>query len=439
MKRIAAIVGVVLAAFLLFLLASRSGEAPAGSPPASPAPARVPTKSPEPPVPPPEPVPPATPLPAPPPVAPPVREPNPGGLTISGRVTFPDGTPVLGARVQASEAHESGETDSSGRFEIQGLAPGPIELWLVDGDLMKTVDAGSAGADFVLETHLVRILIQDEHGKRIPKASYSYKAKLEGREMAGSGTLDKSGAITIAPEKGMHLIYSVEAAEKAPQSGELTVEGAPALHEIILVMKKPGAPGSVALHAVDDQGRALAKVTITLEDSAESPIEGFYGKKMGLDSEGRGILEGVPPGTWKMEVKGTAGPWDTTVFGLSVVKEVKVESGQAAPVDLLVKSGGWVRVTVKDADGTVLAPDAVRLMDEKGEYVGSSFYGRDGDDWSWPSKKPGSVTLDHPVPPGRYTVEVLRGPQLGKKEVAVSAEVVVPWRQVADVEVRLGK
>jgi hypothetical protein len=359
------------------------------------------------------------------------------GLAVSGRVTFPDGSPAPGVDIHAEGTHYTGETDDTGRFSIAGLAPGQVVVHCAHTGPRRSVDAGASGVDFVLESHLLRFHPADTDGNPVAEAYLSYTGHDDENErMSGGGPVRG----TISARTGILIKYSLTATGFDRKTGQISLEGPPSLHDVRVVMRRPGERGSISLTVADDRGRPLRKVYVTALDGAGEISGELYQKALDLDAGGRGVLEGLQPGTLRLEVGESGGAGGSGSFGLKTGKEVRIEPGKATPVEFLLPSGGRIRVTFRDAAGTVLAPAEVRLRDEKGNSTDTSFWGSDAPGrWSWPSDAVGPRVSRDPVPPGRYTVEVLKGSQTGGYEVAASAEVQVAPRETAEVEVRLAK
>ena len=361
------------------------------------------------------------------------------GYAVSGRVSFPDGSPVPGMRIQVKDGRDRTASDETGRYVLSGLDQGPVTVWSFDAGQERAAEAGDTDVDFVMEKHVVRIHIVDEEGNGVLEGRFSFNGEGGGSHMGGAGGLDSlTGVLTICPPTGMRLLYSIKSPGKAQKAGEFLVEGDPALHDITVVLSEPGVPGTLSLFVVDDGGKSPKAISVTIKDTGGGLLEGFYEEKVELDAEGRCRLENLQAGTYRLKVEGHGGPWDMTAFGIAAEKEVQVDSGKEVPVEFLLRSGGWLRVTVRDLHGTVVVPDTVRLRDEKGEFVGGGFWGESKEgEWSWPSETAGPVVHGSPLAPGRYTVEVVRPPE--NQEVLGTNTVIVAPKTIVDVEVRLTK
>ncbi|MCI0588975.1 MAG: carboxypeptidase-like regulatory domain-containing protein [Planctomycetes bacterium] len=437
MRRVAGALGVLAAlALLLWLLLPRDAEVhappPRPGPPAAaevrePSSAPVPASASTAPAPAPHHVGAGDPAP---------EEPAKGGLSVSGRVSFPDGRPAPGTWLQASELQT--ETDESGRYVLAGLEPGEVEVRFLEGNTSKTVEAGAAGVDFVLDAHLVRVDFVDEQGRRFPEGRWHYEGVLVDWHCGGGGKLRSDGpGISVAIPRGARLAYSGKSEGRVQTSGEFVAEGEPALHQIRLTLPPAGETGSLALHALDDRGQPVRNITVEIRDLAGGLLDDWFRKRLDLDSEGRVVLEKVQPGPFVLKT-GAGGPWDMDIFSTEMETRVQVQAGRATPVELLLKSGGWIRLTVKDRAGKVLDAGDARVRDEAGEAVSDLFWGQDAKgEWWNPPPGPGPAVFGRPVPPGRYGIEILRGPQLGERTVIATTEALVAWRQICDVEVLL--
>ena len=75
---------------------------------------------------------------------------KPGG-TLTGRLLKPDGSPIVGEKVQINSATiEEAVTDAQGRFTIEGLEPGEEPLFI--GDFFDTEKA-TALPEYILERY----------------------------------------------------------------------------------------------------------------------------------------------------------------------------------------------------------------------------------------------------------------------------------------------
>ena len=74
----------------------------------------------------------------------------------------------------------------------------------------------------------------------------------------------------------------------------------------------------------------------------------------------------------------------------------------------MVRTGGRVRVIVKNADGNPAPVDRLRLLDLEGKRVDADFIRLLPDGWTTSFDEPGPGLLASPVPAGRYRVEVMR-------------------------------
>ncbi len=438
MRKAVLLLGVAIVAVLAWLLLRGGGEqkeAPP-APPNRPVPA-APSK----PAPAPEPAPVAPPGPAPPARSLTPEVPTPeavpsGRLTVSGRVSFPDGRPVPGLDIVSSVSRRVHTTDADGRYVLPDLPPGKVEVEVTGADLKRTVEAGSADADFVLKEHVLQVEFVDEHGRQFERGDYSYSGELGSKRWIGAGVLAAGrGGFSVSLPVGTRIVYSGSAPGRLQVAGEYRVEGETAQHEIRVTLPLLGETGSLALHVQDDGGKPPRKVTVTIKDVAGGLLEGFYERGLDLDAEGKVLLEKVQPGTFVLKA-GSGGPEDLENFALDTEVKVEIEAGKVRPLELLLKSGGWIRVTVRDRTGKVLKPSHPRLFDEEGEYVPGLFWGTDGKGrWSNPPQVPGPAYFGRPLPAGRYSVEVLRGPKRGDEKVVATAEALVAWRQITDVEV----
>lgn len=434
----------VIAIVILFAWWLFPRHAPEATPGTEPAPAAavVPEYPVSPaPVPPPtaEPSPVPSPAPVPDPPGPGDEEPAPEGtLTVSGRVAFPDGKPASGVEIGISGTQNMTISDVDGRYELTGLPAGQVEIEVLGSGMERTVEAGDSNVDFTLRKHVIRVTFVDDTGNTLREGSCGYKGTLGETTWTGFAMLGdaRSGLTAILPV-GARLVYSGNAPGRMQVSGEYIVDGEPSLREIRVPLPPLGATGSLALHFTTDGGTVPRALVLSLFDLAGENLADFSGKSVELDEDGRAILQGIQPGRFVLRTE-TQGVLDQENFTVTTSTPVEVQAGKEGQVEVLLKSGGRVRLTVKDRTGTFQEPEFMRLLDDRGSHVSGLFYAPDEDgNWTNPPMSPGPAWLDHPLPPGRYRVEVFQFTPSREKKVIGSKEFLVTWRQLTDVEVIL--
>jgi hypothetical protein len=178
---------------------------------------------------------------------------------------------------------------------------------------------------------------------------------------------------------------------------------------------------------VDEQGRPLSRVLLTLENEAGSLVSGYYGKEVALDADGRARVE-VPAGRMKVIVSTSKKYFSRSGYGLATEQDVVVESGGRVEVEAVVRTGGRVRVAVRDADGNPAAVERLRLLDLDGKKQDTGFIRLLPDGWTTDLDGPGPALLAVPVPAGRYRVEVvMEGEVVAGTDVDVVAGETTEW------------
>jgi len=329
------------------------------------------------------------------------------GLEISGRVSFPDGKPVPGATLQVSRTWALAAAGEDGRYVLAGLEAGDVEVWCVTSGEKRTIPTGSTDADFVMKSHVAVIRFVDEEGSPVAGATVWVRGIRDGEEVFSSaGTCGAEGIYRVSRvPAGTELQISPSAKGREETVTSLTIDGEPRLHEVVVEMSARREPGTLDLRVLDDGGQPRRKVVLSLRNEAGSPVSDFYNREVELDEDGRGRVE-MPPGRFVLEVGDSAAFVSTSGYALASEHEIVIESGQRLPLETALRSGGRIRVTVRDPDGEIVAPVRLDLLDETGERIPARFIRVTDGGWTTSLDEPAPALLGRPVPAGRYRVRV---------------------------------
>ncbi|MHC4469709.1 MAG: peptidase associated/transthyretin-like domain-containing protein [Planctomycetota bacterium] len=101
------------------------------------------------------------------------------GLTVSGRVTFPDGSPAHGVLV-ASDYGKRVFSGRDGSYVLSGFPQTTVRVRCLPGGETRTAQAGHTDVDFVLARHVLRFHVKDEQGRTFRRARLLFKVLPEG-------------------------------------------------------------------------------------------------------------------------------------------------------------------------------------------------------------------------------------------------------------------
>lgn len=301
---------------------------------------------------------------------------------ISGRTVDASGAPVADVRVEARRDGATSElsygfdeegagldgaltrSSADGRFEVAGLAPGSYRLATPEERSTQRAgnDAASAEGEaplhplgtraalLIVERHRVTIVVQDEAGEPLPAAS----VLLHCGERVASGALDEAGRLVAHGRAGEQLVAHATAEGRVAAEGVVTFsEPADDLELVLTLLPEGGRVGAIALAVVDDEGRRIEPVAVTLRLPLGGLVEGWY--QQPLVAPWR--MERVPPGRYQLELFAGARIAGALVDSGSCFKTtlaVEVREGETTEVTARPRLGGRVRVTLR------LPPDASR-------------------------------------------------------------------------------
>jgi hypothetical protein len=364
-----------------------------------------------------------------------------GTLEVSGRVAFPDGRPVPGAEMELPTpgGYASTTAGADGEYRFEGQHPGPVTVECPCSGETRAVEAGSAGVDFTVKAHVVQVRFVDRKGRPFRWVVWRHEVWSGGKKVDEGRSLGGLSADRrLAVPTGATLKISAAAPFYPFTVASLDVEGPPAFHDLPVVIEKVDVPGTIAVRISTDTGKPPTRVSLTAWNDmgdlvGHAGIEG----EVKVAADGRVLIEGLPAGKVTVEANTQREQFSQALvgdYGLPAAVEAVAEAGKTIPVDLVVPLGGRLSLTVRGPDGAIVAAGDARIRDEKGEVIDVPFWIRDEDgSWSTPSKAAPAL-LYHPVPPGPYTLEVLRD-----EAVVASKRVAVVPGETLEVEIRLEK
>lgn len=294
------------------------------------------------------------------------------GLEIRGRVFETNGEPAAGVGVSAQPAsprvtrglgevdHRASErTDSSGRFVLSGLLPGPyrVEASGFAGESDRVlVEAGAADVELHLgRLGAVEVQTADERGSPVADA----RVRLLGpAQVPLEGTTDAAGRTRFAELPPGSYRVDVRAEGFAGAGETVQVAGGKTVFKA-MTLKRGGV--------VEGLVRGLGPDQLALTE-----VRSFHGARTTVQADGRFRLEGVPLGKEPVAAR-------VTSTGATRSAEVVVEAGRVAWVEFdfarsLTLSGRLTRrgspasgfsVRARVADRATWAED---ITDANGEF-----------------------------------------------------------------------
>ncbi len=296
--------------------------------------------------------------------------------TITGRVLYPDGSPVTDAQVNANRRGAPGwygdNTDSQGRYSL-GVPGGELELmvspqWGENGQL--PVDWAYMGRSMMVS------FVNDNSSEtqsgvnfRVVNASATVKGKVvkpdgqpltnggvdvrssEGQGSNGSVNQQGNFEINVPPGKYMVNVFAQDQSLASPAIESITIDEDETknLGTITLIEKTSHIKGKV----VDEEGNGIAGVEI----NSWQPMAGGWSNTQ-TDNDGRYDLL-VAPGDWEIN----AMPSSELDYAMSGGPSVRVSIAENQTVT-------GVNFQLQSADATISGT----VVDEHGEKL-SSLYG----------------------------------------------------------------
>ena len=361
------------------------------------------------------------------------------GFGISGRVVFPDGRPVLDASLSMGRKHAL--TDDQGRFTLAEVTAGRWEVSCQESGETRAIEAGSAGVEFVMKHHLVRIRVVDEEGARIPLVAFNLKVfDGEVRHLWWTGKWSHERPIPAGAPAGAKVALQCSADGFEGQSLEWTLGDDIGVQDRTVVLARTGAPGTLVLRVNSGPEPLPGKLRVTLIDAGGHWVERFLCIDVPL-AEGAARIERASTAIRRIRVD-TGSRVDLRNFGIEREMEVRVQPGRETTVDLALAYGGRITVVVKDRTSTVVPARGskgsyeLELLDEEGRKVDIDFGNERKDGMRFPPTLAAPAHGGRALPPGRYSIEVIRYEGEDRKVLA-RKDLVVALRENTQVEILL--
>jgi hypothetical protein len=278
------------------------------------------------------------------------------GISVSGRVVRPDGTPVAAAIVDAPTivAPRTADTNSDGTFTLTGLAAGPAVLTAhsIDGNLSSPPVTVTAPAKDVTITIPRGARIEGrvlDHATQQPVTDFSVSLPARGpRQFAGQAPQEK----TLHADDGSYAIDNVPPGAvnlTARAAGYLTgsrvdinTEDGKTVTGIDIQLDR----GATISGHVTSHGAAIAGAEV-LQASERTMQLGPQGGGVTTDADGMYKLDGIAEGERLIE-------FHKTGF-ITAQKPVEVKSGKDVQVDAELDPGHELRGRVIDRSGRGVA------------------------------------------------------------------------------------
>ncbi|MGM0592897.1 MAG: carboxypeptidase regulatory-like domain-containing protein [Pseudomonadota bacterium] len=249
--------------------------------------------------------------------------------TVTGQVTRADtGAGLADATVRVSGTETEAVTDSEGRYQLAGLAPGTVTLVASKAGFRSASASPSltAGQMALFSPALSVSQTQVSVEGTVTRASDATPlagATINVQDAEGkswNATTDSTGAYRIEGLSTGTYTLTAEADGYWPVSGEATADSAtvirfaPVLIEQSSEAPAPEASGGVRVVVRDAAtGQAVAGATVTVETSAGVITET-------TTTEGEAILSDVPAGAATLSIVATDfDPWQTAIEVSSVI------------------------------------------------------------------------------------------------------------------------
>lgn len=262
-------------------------------------------------------------------------------LTLTGRVTQPDGTPAANYSLTLGLAQDQGETwkgattDADGVYAFRGLEPGTWELHggrnmalaMTRIAVVELAGRGEVVRDIALASGALRgRVVAAGDGRPLAKAILlvmSENAAGEPTDFRGKCAADSDGRFELAPlPGGRYLVWAIDdhGALATLRSDWLQLAEGQSL-ELADLALVPG--GSAELAAREPDGAAVAGATLVFAPLGASEVPIALGPR--TDDRGAFTARGLAPGTWTVRATHPDGRVAQTEFRVDPSRATRVE------------------------------------------------------------------------------------------------------------------
>ncbi|MFO0985589.1 MAG: carboxypeptidase-like regulatory domain-containing protein [Planctomycetota bacterium] len=308
------------------------------------------------------------------------------GLSIRGIVRSEDNQPLDGVKVTANlygtkfQSGNSGKTDASGRFALDGLADGFYMIRAAkegfSEEIRQREKAGTTDLQIMMapQGSIEGRVVDDATGTPIGNYLIVVKKFREGQAPTGTHATrrvtNSSGTFTVGSlDPDVYSLFIVAERYAVGQSKSIQVARRETVKDIEIRLDQGG---SVSGKVTDSHGKAIenAKVKLNANNFRSNPLlEMFQNLARDLASpdrttttnaQGEFLLEFIAPGTYQVEV-------DHAEYSKKAVDDIEIVRKQIATAGTIaLDSGGMVTGTVFGEDGKPLSGATVQASTEQG-------------------------------------------------------------------------
>jgi hypothetical protein len=324
---------------------------------------------------------------------------------VRGHVRLESGARVSGVSVSLASGGSASITDERGEFAIPIAVDLRPDLSVSHLCEVKCERVADTEVNLIVVGSHLRLVVVDESGKHVPGAKLDYQV-LVGGERIGGGLADanEEGRVSLLVPTGSSIEVSVigGALESGPVRHELSrIAG---VEDLRIIVKRSVAHGAIALTVRGDGGRPIKAVRV-------SPLKATDSERMqrvvwneAVDGEGKVRLTEFPAGRHKLNVEGRSSDDWQLEFAVPLVLEVQVPSAGTAEAAIEFTKGGRLTVAFQDADGVLLTPLLVEVVNPDAGETLSRFAYQSENGWVDRANGPQVARLVPALRPGTYLV-----------------------------------
>jgi hypothetical protein len=236
------------------------------------------------------------------------------------------------------------------------------------------------------------------------------------------------GIVKVLLGARVWVTVRVRAEGYSPHEEAVDLKLVPRRHEMTVGLRAPDPETVLDLGACDDNGEPLSMIYLTLETPQKHRVPEFDDRVVLLGPGGHARIPGAPPGTYTATVSGSRFADPDSGYGIGVRRSLTIRPGETRYVEETLRTGGWIRLSVRGRDGKLVDRMLCFLRDGQGRHVAGMIDRRRKPYLQRPTPR----VSDSPLPPGRYSLTVHAG--AAEPE---TVPVVVNRGEVVDVEVSL--